>query len=156
MHAAILEVGAQAARHAVHCRGWPPDISTAASIYLLAESSRVDLFLVAHRGILFDSRWVSSFVCLARFWRPALVNCHTTYHSRTRWLIFRSVLQPCLGQSGTPVVYTDPDTGIVFDTWKIPAGTVTGGMTFGVALPSDALTTDATEFIGYLVGSLPK
>ncbi|EAU29442.1 hypothetical protein ATEG_09993 [Aspergillus terreus NIH2624] len=61
-----------------------------------------------------------------------------------------TVLQPCLGQSGTPVVYTDPDTGIVFDTWKIPAGTVTGGMTFGVALPSDALTTDATEFIGYL------
>ncbi|KAL5361221.1 hypothetical protein BJX96DRAFT_185209 [Aspergillus floccosus] len=61
-----------------------------------------------------------------------------------------TVLQPCLGQSGTPVVYTHPDTGIVFDTWKVPAGTVTKGMTFGVALPSDALTTDATEFIGYL------
>lgn len=49
------------------------------------------------------------------------------------------------------MVYTHPDTGIVFDTWKVPASTTAAGMTWGVALPEDALTTDATEFIGYLV-----
>ncbi|KAK8127196.1 carbohydrate-binding module family 1 protein [Apiospora sp. TS-2023a] len=46
-------------------------------------------------------------------------------------------------QSGTPKPYTDADTGIVFDTWP-----VSSSMTFGVALPSDALTVDADEFIG--------
>ncbi|KAI1823085.1 fungal cellulose binding domain-containing protein [Xylaria intraflava] len=64
----------------------------------------------------------------------------------------------CLGQVATPTVYTDSDTGITFDTWIVPdtasgpTGVSTwGGMTFGVALPEDALTTDATEFIGYLL-----
>ncbi|KAF7586668.1 hypothetical protein BBP40_008517 [Aspergillus hancockii] len=61
-----------------------------------------------------------------------------------------TVLQSCWAQSGTPVVYTDAETGITFDTWSAPAGSGTGGLTFGVALPSSALTTDATEFIGYL------
>ena len=65
-----------------------------------------------------------------------------------------------MAQEMTPVVYTDPTTGIVFDTWVVPdqpadgqtSGSATsGGLTWGVALPSDALTTDATEFIGYLV-----
>ncbi|KAI5919802.1 cellobiose dehydrogenase [Camillea tinctor] len=66
-------------------------------------------------------------------------------------------LQPCLGQSGTPTVFTDPDTGIIFDTWTVPdrskgaTGVATyGGLTFGLALPQDALSTDADEFIGYL------
>ncbi|RYP93295.1 hypothetical protein DL770_000584 [Monosporascus sp. CRB-9-2] len=67
-----------------------------------------------------------------------------------------SNVRQCLGQSGTPTVYTDPDTGITFDTWIVPdrnsapRGTF-GGMTFGVALPSDALEVDADEFIGILV-----
>ncbi|KAI0150382.1 fungal cellulose binding domain-containing protein [Xylariaceae sp. FL1272] len=61
------------------------------------------------------------------------------------------------GQSSTATVYTDSATGITFDTWIVPntadGGTATstwGGLTFGMALPSTALTTDATEFIGYL------
>ncbi|KAJ2998041.1 hypothetical protein NUW58_g451 [Xylaria curta] len=67
-------------------------------------------------------------------------------------------IQLCLGQSATPVVYTDSKTGIIFDTWAVPnkadgaSGVATwGGMTIGVALPQNALTTDATEFIGYLL-----
>ncbi|KAH3601089.1 hypothetical protein KXW46_004168 [Aspergillus fumigatus] len=60
------------------------------------------------------------------------------------------VLEPCWAQSSTPVVYTDPATGIIFDTWTVPTSQTAGGLTFGVALPSTALTTDATEFIGYL------
>ncbi|KAI0161861.1 carbohydrate-binding module family 1 protein [Hypoxylon sp. FL1284] len=66
-------------------------------------------------------------------------------------------IQLCLGQSGTPTPYTDSDTGITFDTWEVPdkadggSGVSTwGGLTFGVALPENALTEDATEFIGYL------
>lgn len=56
-------------------------------------------------------------------------------------------------------MYTDPDTGITFDTWIVPnkntgsSGTY-GGLTFGVALPSDALEVDADEFIGILVTHL--
>ncbi|KAL4944374.1 hypothetical protein BDV06DRAFT_233379 [Aspergillus oleicola] len=61
-----------------------------------------------------------------------------------------SFLTPVLGQAGDTTVYTDPDTGIVFDTWSVEASSSAAGFTFGVALPEDALTTDATEFIGYL------
>ncbi|KAL2826704.1 hypothetical protein BDW59DRAFT_145062 [Aspergillus cavernicola] len=61
-----------------------------------------------------------------------------------------SVIQPCLSQSNAPTLYTDPDTGIVFDTWTVAPTVTSGGLTFGMALPEDALTTDATEFIGYL------
>ena len=61
------------------------------------------------------------------------------------------MLQSCWAKSGAPVAYTDSETGITFDTWSVPAGTGTGGLVFGVALPGSALTTDATEFIGYLV-----
>ncbi|KAI1113507.1 cellobiose dehydrogenase [Nemania sp. NC0429] len=43
-----------------------------------------------------------------------------------------------------PVPYTDPATGIEFGTWE------QGDMTIGMALPADALTTDATEYIGLL------
>ncbi|KAE8139037.1 hypothetical protein BDV38DRAFT_281595 [Aspergillus pseudotamarii] len=66
------------------------------------------------------------------------------------FLSVSTVLQSCWAQSGTPVAYTDSETGITFDTWSVPAGTGTGGLVFGVALPGSALTTDATEFIGYL------
>ncbi|KAL2867628.1 cellobiose dehydrogenase [Aspergillus lucknowensis] len=60
------------------------------------------------------------------------------------------LLQPCLAQTSKPVAYTDPDTGIVFDTWTVEESSTAAGLTFGVALPEDALTTDATEFLGYL------
>lgn len=56
-------------------------------------------------------------------------------------------------QNNAPNTFTDPDSGIVFNSWGIADGgaQTKGGFTFGVALPSDALTTDAEEFIGYLV-----
>ncbi|KAJ5857752.1 hypothetical protein N7455_008646 [Penicillium solitum] len=62
-------------------------------------------------------------------------------------------LSTAVAQSGTPVAYTDPDTGITFDTWTVSETLSKGGFTFGIALPSDALTTDASEFIGYLLCS---
>ncbi|KAJ5951339.1 uncharacterized protein N7479_009752 [Penicillium vulpinum] len=62
-------------------------------------------------------------------------------------------LSTSMAQSGTPVAYTDPDTDITFDTWTVSESLTKGGFTFGIALPSDALTTDATEFIGYLLCS---
>lgn len=43
--------------------------------------------------------------------------------------------------------YTDPATDIQFKTWS----TEGSSFTFGMALPSDALTTDATEYIGLIV-----
>ncbi|KAI2618080.1 carbohydrate-binding module family 1 protein [Hypomontagnella submonticulosa] len=60
-------------------------------------------------------------------------------------------VRQCLGQNGTPTVYKDSETGITFDTWEVPdTSTSGGGLTFGVALPENALTADASEFIGYL------
>jgi len=53
--------------------------------------------------------------------------------------------EPILAQK---TAYTDPKTGIEFGTWA--QGT---GFTFGVALPSDALTTAADEYIGLLVST---
>ncbi|KAH6624220.1 cellobiose dehydrogenase [Chaetomium sp. MPI-SDFR-AT-0129] len=55
-------------------------------------------------------------------------------------------------QNNAPNTFTDPDSGIVFNSWGIADGgaQTQGGFTFGVALPSDALTKDAEEFIGYL------
>ncbi|KAI1843902.1 hypothetical protein JX265_003798 [Neoarthrinium moseri] len=55
-----------------------------------------------------------------------------------------------LAQSPTPVVYTDPTTGITFDTWPIANAGSAGGLTFGMVLPSTGLSTDSNEFIGYL------
>ncbi|KAI1274609.1 cellobiose dehydrogenase [Xylaria sp. FL0933] len=51
-------------------------------------------------------------------------------------------IRTCLAQD--PVPYTDPDTKIEFGTWQ------QGDMTIGLSLPGDALTTDATEFVGIL------
>lgn len=45
--------------------------------------------------------------------------------------------------------YTDPDTGIEFKTWSTSGNAAP--FTFGLALPGDALTNDATEYIGLLV-----
>ncbi|KAJ0109222.1 cellobiose dehydrogenase [Diaporthe amygdali] len=65
-------------------------------------------------------------------------------------------LETAWAQSATAVVYTDPATGIVFDTWTVPQASTNGTWTFGTALPSDALTKDATEFIGYLQCASPN
>jgi len=58
-----------------------------------------------------------------------------------------------LAQNNLPNTFTDPQTGITFNTWGLPNGSpqTQGGYTFGMALPEDAFSTDATEFIGYLV-----
>jgi cellobiose dehydrogenase (acceptor) len=63
------------------------------------------------------------------------------------------VLPTALGQTNSPTTFTDAGSGITFNSWSIANGgsQTQGGYTFGVALPSTALTTDATEFIGYLV-----
>ncbi|KAI1402017.1 hypothetical protein F4819DRAFT_496243 [Hypoxylon fuscum] len=53
-----------------------------------------------------------------------------------------ATLRTCLAQA--PVPYTDLETGIEFGTWT------QSGMTYGLALPEDALTKDATEYIGIL------
>lgn len=52
--------------------------------------------------------------------------------------------------------YTDPDTKIQFGTWSVtdaqnsPDTAKMAGFTFGMVLPQDALTVDATEYIGIL------
>ncbi|KAJ5185980.1 Cellobiose dehydrogenase cytochrome [Penicillium cf. griseofulvum] len=73
-----------------------------------------------------------------------------TFAAVAAFMLFSST---SVAQSGTPMAYTDPDTGITFDTWTVSETLSKGGFTFGMALPSDALTTDATEFIGYLLCS---
>jgi cellobiose dehydrogenase (acceptor) len=65
-------------------------------------------------------------------------------------LALAPLAQLVLAQTSTPTPFEDPDTGIIFDTWKGTGADIT----FGVALPSDALDVDATEFIGYLVSDL--
>ena len=56
------------------------------------------------------------------------------------------------GQATTAMI-TEPVTGITFATAQFDADSVPGGLTFGYALPPNAATTDATEYIGYLVDS---
>jgi len=49
-------------------------------------------------------------------------------------------------------VYTDSDTGIKFTTWtEEPDEVGNGAYSFGIALPEDAATKNATEYIGLLV-----
>lgn len=64
-------------------------------------------------------------------------------------------LKSCAAQdAGT---YTDKATGIQFGTWGVtpdpsdPDAAASSAFTFGMALPPDALTKDATEYIGLLV-----
>jgi cellobiose dehydrogenase (acceptor) len=52
-------------------------------------------------------------------------------------------------QSGAATIYKDLSTGIIFDTWS-----TSSGMTLGLAIPQNGLSTDATEFIGILVRRL--
>lgn len=63
-----------------------------------------------------------------------------------------SFLPSALAQNNAPVTFTDADSGIIFNSWSIANGApqTQGGFKFGVALPEDALTTDASEFLGYL------
>lgn len=70
----------------------------------------------------------------------------------TAFVAVGSLIATAFGQSSTPVVLTDPGTGITFDTWPVAPSASNGnlGYTLGMALPQNALTTDATEFIGYL------
>jgi cellobiose dehydrogenase (acceptor) len=54
-----------------------------------------------------------------------------------------------------PVMYTDGKTGITFGTWSVqgstdPNSVAQGSYSFGMVLPPDATTKDATEYIGYL------
>ncbi|KAJ1333220.1 cellobiose dehydrogenase (acceptor) [Microdochium nivale] len=65
-------------------------------------------------------------------------------------------VQQSSAQSGPPATYTDPASGVIFNTWSVPdrnAGGFSGaygGMKIGLALPQNALTVDATEYIGIL------
>jgi len=57
-------------------------------------------------------------------------------------------------QAGVP--YTDPASGVTLSTW-LNGGTAAAGalvstpMTFGMTLPENAKTVDATDYIGLLV-----
>lgn len=64
-----------------------------------------------------------------------------------------TVLSGALAQDPVPKVYKEPKSEISFNTWNVPGSSGTGGLTFGMALPSTALKHDATEFLGYLVSS---
>lgn len=64
-----------------------------------------------------------------------------------------TVIHSCLAQK--PSTYKDAGTGIEFTTWNIPSEEKSGGLTFGMALPGNALEKDATEFIGYIVRHPP-
>ncbi|KAK4190122.1 putative cellobiose dehydrogenase precursor [Podospora australis] len=63
-----------------------------------------------------------------------------------------AVLPSTLAQNNAPNTFTDSATGIRFNSWGLPNGSpqTQGGLTWGMSLPSDALTKDASEFIGYL------
>ncbi|KAI1389821.1 uncharacterized protein F4822DRAFT_442940 [Hypoxylon trugodes] len=60
----------------------------------------------------------------------------------TAVLAAATTFRACLAQDAVP--YTDATTGIEFGTWA------QGDQTFGLALPEDALTKDASEYIGIL------
>jgi cellobiose dehydrogenase (acceptor) len=64
---------------------------------------------------------------------------------------------PDIATHGT---FTEPNTGIVFYTSSETnaayegedfSSTSLGGFTFGIALPSNALTVDSSEYIGLIV-----
>ncbi|KAH7031437.1 cellobiose dehydrogenase [Microdochium trichocladiopsis] len=65
-------------------------------------------------------------------------------------------VQQTAAQGAAPATYKDPTTGIIFNTWSVPDrnvggfGGAYGGMKIGMALPANALTVNANEFIGIL------
>ncbi|KAL8416041.1 hypothetical protein RB596_006557 [Gaeumannomyces avenae] len=54
---------------------------------------------------------------------------------------------PCLAQTPT---FTTHESGVRFGTWAAQQSPNQAAFTFGMALPENALTTDATEYIGLL------
>ncbi|KAI8241346.1 Cellobiose dehydrogenase [Colletotrichum sp. SAR 10_96] len=60
------------------------------------------------------------------------------------------LLEGVAAQASTPTTYTDPTTGIIFSTWSATTAQTAGGLTYGFALPQNALTVDANEYVGYL------
>lgn len=80
----------------------------------------------------------------------ALAPCKSLPSSGRLPSLTQTVTQLVSAQSSAPTAYEDPDTGIIFDTWTSPSSDIT----FGFALPTDALDVDATEYIGYIVSSL--
>ncbi|KAI1089568.1 carbohydrate-binding module family 1 protein [Rostrohypoxylon terebratum] len=82
---------------------------------------------------------------------------HSSTLANALLLLVVLLIQQCLCQNSTPTAFTDNTTGITFDLWTVPDSadgggsvSVLGGLSFGVALPEDALTANATELIGYL------
>jgi cellobiose dehydrogenase (acceptor) len=70
---------------------------------------------------------------------------------RSSWLLALAPLaQYVAAQQSAPTPYTDPDTGIVFDTWSAAS------ITFGFSFPGDGQTTNADEFIGYISCASPN
>ncbi|ROT36423.1 cellobiose dehydrogenase [Sodiomyces alkalinus F11] len=62
-----------------------------------------------------------------------------------------SLFQGATAQSGVPVLWTHPGSGITYSTW-----TTTSGMTFGLTLPPGSLSTDADEYIAYFSCATPE
>lgn len=80
----------------------------------------------------------------------ALAPCKLTIPLGAVTVLTAAVTQLVSAQSSAPTPYEDPDTGIIFDTWTSPSSDIT----FGFALPTDALEVDATEYIGYIVSDV--
>ena len=59
------------------------------------------------------------------------------------------VIQAVSGQ--TIGKFTDADTGIIFATTTFTDAATKGGFTWGIALPANAATVDATEYVGMIV-----
>ena len=64
-----------------------------------------------------------------------------------------AVARGVVSQTATTMI-KEPVTGIQFASLVVPSGTVAGGLTWGYPLPPNAATTDATEYLGYFVGSV--
>ncbi|KAK2762738.1 hypothetical protein FQN54_000912 [Arachnomyces sp. PD_36] len=62
--------------------------------------------------------------------------------------------QGVLAQQAEQGTYTDPDTGIIFQTNTFDNTVTEGGFTWGWALPEDAADAPATEYLGYVVGAI--
>ncbi|KAL4985214.1 hypothetical protein BDW68DRAFT_179916 [Aspergillus falconensis] len=74
-------------------------------------------------------------------------------------LLATTLFLPAHAQNPTGTPYADKTTNITFSTWSIPASqsseSSSSALTFGLALPSNALEADAIEFVGYLHCSPP-
>ncbi|KAL4752794.1 hypothetical protein BDW72DRAFT_191756 [Aspergillus terricola var. indicus] len=77
----------------------------------------------------------------------------------TLGLVATTLFSPAHAQNPTGTPYTDKTTNITFSTWSIPSSQSSelpaSPITFGLTLPSNALETDADDFIGYLHCSPP-